>query len=66
MIRVNNLDIVANKIKRFPYKFKREINRIPAIQVRKEKAYQELLNRHYQFLPKLNAEDKAIINSLNE
>jgi hypothetical protein len=61
---VNNLSEMANKIKKLPFKLKREIARIPPIQAIKEQAYQNALDEHAQFLPQLDNQGKSIVKTL--
>lgn len=64
MMSVTNLDLVVNKLKNVPYKFRREIDRIPIIQTKKEKLYQKLLDNHAKFLPQISIEDRVIVERL--
>jgi hypothetical protein len=61
---VNNLSGMANKIKKLPFKLKREISKIPPFQAIKEQAYQNALDEHAPFLPKLDNQGKKIVQTL--
>jgi hypothetical protein len=61
---VDNFNLAIKKIKRIPKKIKREINRIPLVHARQETIYQAALAYYAKYLPKLNAEDTDILNSL--
>ncbi len=63
---LNNLACIATKVKNIPLKLKREIYRIPALQVMKERAYQKALDSHTRFLPQLDAQGKSIVETLRK
>ncbi|MGL4883134.1 MAG: hypothetical protein ACRC8K_19055 [Waterburya sp.] len=63
---VNNLSEMANRMKKLPFKFKREISKIPPLKMFKEQAYQNALDEHAQFLPQLDSQGKSIVKTLQE
>ena len=66
MVSVNLLESPISKIKNIPHKLKREIYKVPLLQTRREKIYQDLLQAYTQYLPKLNDDSKQIVQELKE
>lgn len=64
MISTTLLDTSLAKIKHLPDKLKREIYKIPLLQTRQEKIYQDFLQEHAQYLPKLNNQEERIVQEL--
>jgi hypothetical protein len=56
--------LLASKIKKYPKKLKREIQRLPLFQARADKRYYELLEQHTPSLPQLNAKEDIIFARL--
>lgn len=63
-ISANNLSYIASKFKRIPRKLKREVYRIPPLQLIQDQVYQKALNSYAQFLPKLDQQGKLIVETL--
>ena len=57
---------LAAKIKRSPKKIKREIDKLPILKDKQNKAYQKLLQEHAPLIPKLKEEDTLILEALRK
>ena len=62
----NNLSYITNKVKNIPYKLKREIYRIPALQTIKDRAYHKALENHAGLLPNLDSQGASIVEKLRQ
>ena len=63
-ISANNLSYIARRFKRIPHKLKREIYKIPPLQLIQDQVYQKALNSYAQFLPKLCQQGQSIVETL--
>ena len=58
------MSYIANNLKKIPHKLKREIDKIPPVQLIQEQAYQKALNSYAPFLPKIDLQGKSILEKL--
>jgi len=66
-ISTNNLSsIIASKFKRIPRKLKREIYKIPPVQLIQDQVYQKALNSYAQFVPKLDQQGRSVVEKLRK
>ena len=63
-IHTNNLSYVASNFKKIPRKLKREIYKIPPVQLIQDQVYQKALNSYAPFLPKIDQQGKSILEKL--
>jgi hypothetical protein len=60
------MDLLTKKIRQYPKKLKREIERLPILQAMGEARYYQLLQKHAPLIPQLNPEDYPILHQLKE
>ncbi len=63
-ISANDLIHLRSRVKNIPYKLRREIFKIPALQVMHEQSYQKALNYHAQFLPQVDDFGTSVLSRL--
>ena len=63
-ISTNDLVNLTSRVKNIPYKIRREILKIPALQVMQEQSYQKALKDHARLLPQVDIFGTSILKKL--
>ena len=65
-ISTNNFSNIPSQVKHISRKLRRKLYKIPPLQAIQDKAYQNALDNHSKFLPKLDSQGTSILEKLHQ